>query len=112
MANYVSSMKYVFTSEGAQSLGGFGAIGNLFPDKWDWYGFWQITAFLSVALAFMNIIPIPGLDGGHVMFLLYEIITRRKPNEKVMEYAQYAGMIFLLLLLVYANGNDIFRALK
>ena len=112
MANYVSSMKYVFTSEGAQSLGGFGAIGNLFPDKWDWYGLWQITAFLSVALAFMNIIPIPGLDGGHVMFLLYEIITRRKPNEKVMEYAQYAGMIFLLLLLVYANGNDIFRALK
>ncbi len=110
LSNYVGSMKHVFTSEGAQSLGGFGAIGNLFPEKWNWYTFWQITAFLSVALAFMNIIPIPGLDGGHVMFLLYEVVSRRKPNEKVMEYAQYAGMMFLLLLLVYANGNDIFRA--
>lgn len=110
LTNYVSSMKYVFTSEGAQSLGGFGAIGNLFPDKWNWYSFWQIAAFLSVALAFMNIIPIPALDGGHVMFLLYEVISRRKPSEKVMEYAQYAGMAFLLLLLVYANGNDLFRA--
>ncbi|MCI9607000.1 MAG: RIP metalloprotease RseP [Muribaculaceae bacterium] len=110
LSNYVGSMKYVFTSDGAKSIGGFGAIGNMFPEKWNWYSFWQITAFLSVALAFMNIIPIPGLDGGHVMFLLYEVITRRKPSEKVMEYAQYAGMAFLLLLLVYANGMDIFRA--
>lgn len=111
LGNYVSSMKFVFTKEGAQSIGGFGAIGNLFPDEWNWYGFWQITAFLSVILAFMNIIPIPALDGGHVMFLIYEVISRRKPSEKVMEVAQYIGMAFLLLLLIYANGNDIIRAL-
>ena len=110
LGNYVSSMKHVFSSEGAQSLGGFGAIGNMFPEKWNWLSFWEITAFLSVALAFMNIIPIPGLDGGHVMFLLWEIITRRKPSEKVLIVAQYIGMAFLLLLLLYANGNDIFRA--
>lgn len=113
LGNYVGSMRHVVTSaEGAQSIGGFGTLGSLFPEKWDWYSFWQITAFLSVALAFMNIIPIPGLDGGHVMFLLYEVISRRKPSDKVMEYAQYAGMLFLILLLVYANGNDILRAFK
>lgn len=110
LSNYVGSMKHVFSSEGAESLGGFGAIGNMFPEKWNWLSFWEITAFLSVALAFMNIIPIPGLDGGHVMFLLWEVITRRKVSEKVLIAAQYVGMIFLLLLLVYANGNDIFRA--
>ncbi len=110
LGNYVSSMKHVFSSEGAQSLGGFGAIGNMFPEKWNWLSFWEITAFLSVALAFMNIIPIPGLDGGHVMFLIWEIVTRRKPSEKVLIVAQYIGMAFLLLLLLYANGNDIFRA--
>lgn len=110
LSNYVGSMKHLFSSEGAQSLGGFGAIGNMFPEKWNWLSFWEITAFLSVALAFMNIIPIPGLDGGHVMFLLWEIITRRKPSENVLIVAQYIGMAFLLLLLLYANGNDIFRA--
>lgn len=110
LSNYVGSMRHVFTSEGAQSLGGFGSIGNLFPERWNWYSFWQITAFLSVALAFMNIIPIPGLDGGHVIFLLYEIISRRKAPENVLIIAQYIGMAFLLLLLIYANGNDIFRA--
>lgn len=111
LTNYVSSMKYVVTTkEGAQSVGGFGAIGNMFPDRWNWYSFWEICAFLSVALAFMNILPIPALDGGHAMFLLWEIITRHKPSEKVMEYAQIAGMAFLLLLLVYANGADIIRA--
>ncbi|MDE7146216.1 MAG: RIP metalloprotease RseP [Duncaniella sp.] len=110
LGNYVSSMKHVFSSEGAQSLGGFGAIGNMFPEKWNWLSFWEITAFLSVALAFMNIIPIPGLDGGHVMFLIWEIVTRRKPSEKVLIVAQYIGMAFMLLLLLYANGNDIFRA--
>lgn len=110
LANYVGSMKHVFSSEGAQSLGGFGTIGNMFPDRWNWLSFWEITAFLSVALAFMNIIPIPGLDGGHVLFLLWEVVTRRKVSEKVLIYAQYVGMAFLLLLLVYANGNDIFRA--
>lgn len=110
LGNYVGSMKHVFSAEGAQSLGGFGAIGNMFPEHWSWLAFWEITAFLSVALAFMNIIPIPGLDGGHIMFLLWEVITRRKVPEKVLIAAQYVGMAFLLLLLLYANGNDIFRA--
>ena len=109
LSGYVSSMKLIFTKEGAQSIGGFGAIGSVFPDKWDWLSFWNITAFLSVILAFMNILPIPALDGGHVMFLLYEIITRRQPNEKFLEYAQMVGMAFLILLLLYANGNDIYR---
>lgn len=109
LTSYVSSLKHLFTKKGAQSVGGFGAIGSMFPDKWDWESFWQLTAFLSVILAFMNILPIPGLDGGHVMFTLYEIITRRKPSEKFLGYAQMAGMIFLLLLLVYANFNDIYR---
>lgn len=110
LTNYVSSMKHVFTQEGAESLGGFGAIGNMFPEKWNWLSFWEITAFLSVALAFMNIIPIPGLDGGHVMFLLWEIVTGKQAPEKVLIAAQYIGMAFLLLLLLYANGNDVFRA--
>ena len=110
LGNYVGSMKHLFSSEGAQSIGGFGTIGNMFPDRWNWLSFWEITAFLSVALAFMNIIPIPGLDGGHIMFLLWEVITRRKVPENVLIAAQYVGMGFLLLLLLYANGNDIFRA--
>ncbi len=106
---YVSSMKYVATKEGVQSLGGFGAIASMFEAKWNWLAFWEITAFLSVALAFMNIIPIPALDGGHIMFTLWEVITRRKVSERVLEVAQYIGMFFLLTLLLYANGNDIFR---
>lgn len=110
LSNYVSSMRHVFSQEGAESLGGFGAIGNMFPERWNWLSFWEITALLSVALAFMNIIPIPGLDGGHVMFLLWEIITGKQAPEKVLIAAQYVGMAFLLLLLLYANGNDIFRA--
>ena len=110
LGSYVSSMSNVFSRRGVESIGGFGTIGNLFPEKWNWLTFWQITAFLSVVLAFMNLIPIPGLDGGHVLFLLWEVITRRKVNEKVMEWAQYAGMAFLLLLLVYANGKDLIRA--
>lgn len=109
LSNYVSSMKHVFSAEGAQSLGGFGAIGSIFPDSWNWRSFWEITAFLSVALAFMNIIPIPALDGGHVMFLIYEIVARRKPSDKFLEYAQIAGMVLLILLLLYANGNDVYR---
>lgn len=109
LSSYVSQMKYVFTSEGVQQLGGFGAIGNIFPDAWDWELFWSVTAFLSVILAFMNILPIPALDGGHVLFLLYEIITRRQPSEKFLEYAQITGMAFLFMLLIYANGNDIYR---
>jgi regulator of sigma E protease len=106
---YVSSMKYVATSEGAKSLGGFGAIGSMFPNQWSWLAFWEITAFLSVALAFMNILPIPALDGGHILFLLYEIISRRKPSDKFLEYAQMCGMALLFALLIYANGNDIYR---
>ncbi|MDR1499883.1 MAG: RIP metalloprotease RseP [Tannerellaceae bacterium] len=109
LKGYVGDMKYVFTKEGASSLGGFGAIGSLFPSVWDWRVFWMTTALLSIILAFMNILPIPALDGGHVMFLLYEIITRRKPSDKFLEYAQITGMIILFALLIYANGNDLFR---
>ncbi len=111
LKGYVNDMKYVFTKEGAGSIGGFGTIGNLFPAEWNWKKFWEQTAFLSVILAFMNILPIPALDGGHVMFLLYEVVTRRKPGEKFMEYAQITGMVILFGLLIWANGNDIIRAL-
>ena len=92
-------------------MGGFGTIGNLFPVKWSWYAFWMMTAFLSVILAFMNILPIPGLDGGHVLFLLFEVISGRKPSDKFMEYTQIAGMILLIGLVLYANGMDIVRAI-
>lgn len=110
LTTYVGSLKYLFTKEGATSMGGFGAIGSMFPDRWNWLTFWEMTAFLSVILAFMNIIPIPALDGGHVMFTLWEMVTRRKPSEKFLEYAQITGMCFLLALLLYANGLDILRA--
>ncbi len=109
LASYVDDMKYVFTADGAKSLGGFGAIGSLFPAQWDWHRFWEMTAFLSIILAFMNILPIPALDGGHVLFLLYEIITRRKPSEKFMIRAEYAGFGIIILLMVVANLNDILR---
>lgn len=109
LKGYVNDMKYVFTKEGASSLGGFGAIGNMFPSVWDWQSFWEKTAWLSIILAFMNILPIPALDGGHVLFLLYEVVARRKPSDKFLEYAQMTGMFILLLLLLYANGNDLFR---
>ena len=111
LASYVDDLKYVFSAEGAKSLGGFGAIGNLFPAAWDWHIFWQMTAFLSIILAFMNILPIPALDGGHVLFLLYEMITRRKPSEDFMIKAEYVGFGLLILLLVVANLNDVLRAL-
>ena len=109
LGSYVSSMKLIFTKEGASQIGGFGAIGNMFAPVWDWHSFWTMTAFLSIILAFMNILPIPALDGGHVLFLLYEIVTGRKPGDKFMEYAQTGGMVLLLALLVFANGNDIVR---
>ena len=111
LASYVDDLKYVFSAEGAKSLGGFGAIGSLFPPMWDWYMFWKMTAFLSIILAFMNILPIPALDGGHVLFLLYEMITRRKPSENFMIKAEYVGFGILILLMVVANLNDILRAL-
>ncbi|MEW7289270.1 RIP metalloprotease RseP [Aquimarina sp. 2304DJ70-9] len=109
--DYIAQFKYVFTKKGASQVGGFGAIGNLFPDAWDWRAFWGTTAFISIILAFMNILPIPALDGGHVMFLLYEIIAGKKPNDKFMEYAQLVGFIILIALLLFANGNDIYRAI-
>ena len=110
LSSYIKQFKLVFTKEGAKSLGGFGSIGQLFPGAWDWQAFWLMTAFLSVILAFMNFLPIPGLDGGYVLFLVYEMITGRKPSDKFLEYAQTVGMVLLLLLLIYANGNDIFKA--
>jgi regulator of sigma E protease len=109
LKGYVAQIRFVFSKEGVKNLSGFAGIGNMFPAQWNWYVFWSMTAFLSIILAFMNILPIPALDGGHIMFLLYEAITKRQPNEKFMEYAQVGGMIFLLLLLLVANGNDIIR---
>ena len=109
LSGYVGDMKYLFSSEGAKSLGGFGTIGSLFPPVWDWYVFWMMTAFLSIILAFMNILPIPALDGGHVLFLLYEMITRRKPSEQFMIRAEYVGFGILILLMVVANLNDVLR---
>src|SRR3712207_1627082 len=109
LKGYVSDMKYVFSADGAKSLGGFGAIGSLFPSSWDWYLFWKMTAFLSIILAFMNILPIPALDGGHVLFLVYEMVTGRKPSERFMIVAEYVGIGILMLLMIVANLNDILR---
>lgn len=109
LVTYVSSCKLLFTKQGAKSVGGFGTLGSLFPNQWNWYSFWQIAAFLSVILAFMNIIPIPALDGGYILFLIIEMITRRKPSERFIEVANMIGMGFLFLLLIYANLNDVYR---
>ncbi len=105
--NYLKQFKLIKKSP--ESVGGFITIGNIFPAKWDWKRFWELTAFLSIMLAVLNILPIPALDGGHVMFLTYELVTGKKPKQKVLEYAQVVGMILLLLLVVYANGNDLIR---
>ncbi len=109
LGGYVGDLKYVFSSEGVKSLGGFGTIGSLFPAKWNWRLFWLMTAFLSIILAFMNILPIPALDGGHVLFLLYELITRHKPSDNFMVVAEYIGFGILILLMIIANLNDILR---
>ena len=109
LSDYVSSLKLLFSPAGASQIGGFGVIGSLFPSDWDWQRFWEMTAFLSIILAFMNILPIPALDGGHVMFLLYEMLTRRPPNQKVLEVAQMVGMVLLLSLILFANGNDVVK---
>lgn len=109
LGGYISDLKYVASKEGAKSLGGFGAIGSMFPAEWDWRIFWQMTAFLSIILAFMNIIPIPGLDGGHILFLLWEVITRKQPSLKFLQISQNIGMGLLLLLMVVANLNDVLR---
>lgn len=106
LSGYVDDLKYLFTADGAKSVGSFGAIGSLFPTVWDWARFWELTAFISLILAFMNILPIPALDGGHVFFLLYEVITRRKPSDNFMEKAQTVGMILLMLLMAFAIFND------
>jgi regulator of sigma E protease len=107
---YVKQFRLVFTKEGAQSVGGFGAISNMFPDVWDWQSFWYMTAFLSLILAFMNFLPIPALDGGYILFLLWEIITGKKPSDKFLEVANTIGFWLLLALLIFANGNDVFKA--
>jgi regulator of sigma E protease len=111
LGDYIKQMKLVFTPEGAKQVGGFASIGSLFPVFWDWQIFWGMTAFLSIVLAFMNILPIPALDGGHIMFVIYEIVTRRKPSEKFQEKATLIGISLLLTLLLFANGNDLFRFL-
>jgi regulator of sigma E protease len=112
--DYLKQFKLIFTKDtkAYESLGGFISIGNIFPGKWNWQSFWNLTAFLSLILAVMNILPIPALDGGHVMFLIFEVVTGRKPSDKFMEYAQVAGMIILLALLIFANGNDILKLIR
>ncbi len=109
LVNYVRSLKLLFSQEGAKQVGGFITIGKLFDESWNWYRFWNMTALLSIILAVMNILPIPALDGGHVMFLLYEMIAGRQAPQKFMEYAQLVGLFILLLLILYANGMDVFR---
>ncbi|MGN0187191.1 MAG: RIP metalloprotease RseP [Paludibacteraceae bacterium] len=109
LSKYVKQLRFVFTKEGAKSLGGFGTIGSLFPPTWDWATFWSMCAFLSVILAFMNILPIPVLDGGYVLFIIFEMITGRKPSDKVMEILLNIGFFLLLALLIIANGNDLIR---
>ena len=112
--NYFKELKLIFSpkTEAYKSVGSFITIGNIFPGSWDWYSFWSITAFLSVMLAVLNILPIPALDGGHLVFTLYEMITGRKPSDKFLEYAQTVGMIILMGLMILAFGNDIFRLFK
>jgi len=114
ISDYLKQFKLIFSpkTKAYESLGGFISIGNIFPGAWNWYSFWNMTAFLSIILGVMNLLPIPALDGGHVIFLLFEMITGRKPGDKFLEYAQIAGMVLLLSLVIYANGNDIFKLFK
>ena len=109
LITYVSSLKLLFAKGGVNGLGGFISMGSLFPSTWEWQSFWNITALLAIVLAFMNIIPIPGLDGGHIVITLWEMITRRPVNDKVLNVIQNIGLVLLLLLLVVANGNDLVR---
>lgn len=109
LKNYVKQFRLVFTKEGAQSLGGFGAIGGMFPKMWNWYLFWYMTAFLSLILAFMNFLPIPALDGGYILFLLVEMISGKQPSDKFLERANNVGFVLLIILLIYANGNDVLK---
>nr|WP_299071034.1 RIP metalloprotease RseP [uncultured Allomuricauda sp.] len=111
LSSYVKQLKKIFNpSTGAyKGVGGFAAIGSMFPDTWNWAAFWSTTALISIILAFMNVLPIPALDGGHVMFLLYEMVTGRKPSDKFLEYAQMVGFFLLIALLLFANGNDLYK---
>jgi len=112
LKDFIYQFKYVFTKKGAGEIGGFIAIGNIFPAEWDWFSFWSITALLSIMLGFMNLLPIPALDGGHALFVLVEMITGRKPSDKFLEYAQIVGFVMLMGLLLLANGNDIYKLIK
>ncbi|MBK6344412.1 MAG: RIP metalloprotease RseP [Bacteroidales bacterium] len=114
VGNYLKQLKLLFSPEvkAYESVGGFITIGSIFPSDWDWAAFWGLTAFLSIMLAILNVLPIPALDGGHVMFLLYEMITGRKPSDKFLEYAQIVGMVLLFGLLIFANGNDIIKLFR
>ena len=114
LSDYWKQVKLIFSpkTRAYESVGGFISIGKIFPDSFQWSLFWRLTAFLSIALAVMNILPIPALDGGHILFLLYEIITRRKPSEKFMEVAETIGLVLVLALVILANGNDIIRLFK
>jgi regulator of sigma E protease len=109
VTDYTSQLRFLFSKEGAKQIGGFVTFAKLFPDEWDWWAFWERTAFISLVLAFMNILPIPALDGGHVMFLLWEMITGKAASQKVLERSQIIGMVLLLGLMLYGNGMDIFR---
>ncbi len=110
LLSYIKQFRFIFTKDGAQAVGGFGAISNMFPESWNWYSFWTTTAIISMILAFMNFLPIPALDGGYILFLLWEIITRRKPSDKFLEIANTIGFWLLMALMIFANGNDIFKA--
>ncbi len=114
LGNYVKQFKLIFSPEvqGYKQIGGFITMGKVMSPTWDWQSFWSFSAFLSIALAFMNFLPIPALDGGHVLFTLYEMVSRRKPSDKFLEYAQVVGMVFLLALMIFANGNDIIKLFR
>lgn len=107
LKGYVSDLRYVPSADGLKSVGSFVAIGNIFPDKWDWQAFWMMTAFISIILAVMNILPIPGLDGGHIVILLYEALTGKQPSDKVMEWIERIGIGLLIALMLLAFSNDV-----
>ena len=111
LRDYVKQFRIIFSPElkGYKQLGGFAAISKLYPDTWNWLAFWNSTAFISILLAFMNLLPIPALDGGHALFTVVEMVTGRKPSDKFLEYAQMVGMVLLFGLMIYANGNDLLK---
>ena len=112
LGNYVKQFRLIFSKVGASKMGGFASIGKMYPSSWDWEAFWTTTAVISVILAFMNLLPIPVLDGGYILFILWEMITGKKVGDKFMQRALTIGMYFVLALLIFSNGNDIVRALR